>query len=180
MATVNLLPNANISNDWDYSTGSSAFALLNQDHTGTVATDAQYIKSSTADDDCIVGFTDFTEDHSAINSVQAVLRVGNNNRGGSGRYAAEIQDSSGTLWSLENSGLIAAQINYVTETKTARTTYNGSDAWTQSILNDIRMRINLSFIGGSGFSRVTYAYFIVDYDLPVAAANNSIFFGTNF
>ena len=179
MATVNLLPNANISNDWDYSTGSSAFALLNQDHTGIVATDTQYIKSSTSGDECVVGFTDFTEDHSAINSVQAVLRVGNNNRGGSGRYAAEIQDSSGTLWASENSGPISAQINYVTETKTARTTSNGSDAWTQSILNDIRMEIELTFIGGSGFSRVTYAYFIVDYDLPVAT-DNAIFFGTYF
>ena len=112
--------------------------------------------------------------------MQAVLRVGNNNRGGSGRYAAEIQDSSGTLWSLENSGLIVANKNYITETKTARTTSNGSDAWTQSILNDIRMEIELTFYSGSGFARVTYAYFIVDYDLPVAAANNSIFFGTNF
>ena len=179
MATVNLIPNANISNDWDYSTGSSAFALLNQDHTGIVATDTQYIKSSTSGDECVVGFTDFTEDHSAINSVQAVLRVGTNTRGASARYGAAIQDSSGTLWSLENSGLIVANKNYITETKTARTTSNGSDAWTQSILNDIRMEIELTFYSGSGFARVTYAYFIVDYDLPVAT-DNAIFFGTNF
>tara|TARA_R100001594_G_scaffold119437_1_gene154878 strand:+ start:432 stop:971 length:540 start_codon:yes stop_codon:yes gene_type:complete len=179
MATVNLIPNANISNDWGYSTGSSAFALLDENHTGRISTDLYYIESNTVFDKCVVGFTDFTEDHSAINSVQAVLRVGTNNRGASARYGAEIQDSSGTLWSMENSGLIAASINYTTETKTARTTSNGSDAWTQSILNDIRMEIELTYYNGGGNAKVTYAYFIVDYD-PLVATGNSIFFGTNF
>ena len=39
MATVNLLPNADVSNDWTLSTGSDVYALLDEDTTGLIGSD---------------------------------------------------------------------------------------------------------------------------------------------
>ena len=46
MATINLLPNEDISNDWTLSTGSDAYALLDDDHTGTVASDSSKLTAT--------------------------------------------------------------------------------------------------------------------------------------
>ena len=46
MATVNLLPKANVPtvvNDWSLSTGSDVYALIDDTHIGTVATDSNYL-----------------------------------------------------------------------------------------------------------------------------------------
>ena len=70
MATVNLLPNADVSNDWTLSTGSDVYALLDDDHTGTVAMDSNYLSSTSAGSTCTVDLQDFSESYSAINSVK--------------------------------------------------------------------------------------------------------------
>lgn len=59
MATVNLLPNGDVSNDWTLSTGSDVYALIDDDHTGTVATDSSYLSSTSAGSTCTVDLQDF-------------------------------------------------------------------------------------------------------------------------
>ena len=48
MATVNLLPNADVSNDWTLSTGSDVYALIDDDHTLPVAMDVNYLSATAA------------------------------------------------------------------------------------------------------------------------------------
>ena len=81
MATVNLLPTGDVSNDWTLSTGSDVYALLDDNHTGFITSDSSLLSSTSAGSSCIVSFADFGESYSAINSVTAVTRAGNNGRG---------------------------------------------------------------------------------------------------
>jgi len=178
MATVNLLPNADVSNDWTLSTGSDVYALLDDDHTGNSSVDSNHIRATASGKTCTVAFQDFTEDFSSIDSVQAVVRAGNDGRGQSFALDMTILSPSGTFWSAEGSGTQGASLGYQTITFTSRTTSDGSSAWTNDNINDLRMRVDLSAHSG-GTTRFTYCYFIVTYTEPTIT-DNAIFFGTNF
>ena len=179
MATINLLPNADVSNDWTLSTGSDVYALMDDDHLGTVATDSSMLSATAIGKIFELDFQNFTEDFSSIDSVQAVVKSGNNGRGTSFEIKMYINDASGgAFWSAENSGSQAGHRNYRTQTFTSRTTSDGSSAWTNTDINNLRMKIELSAHSG-GTTRATYCYFIITYTEPVAT-DNSVFFGTNF
>ena len=178
MATVNLLPNADVSNDWTLSTGSDVFALLRDDYTGNSSLDSNHIRATTSGKSCQVAFGDFTEAHSSIDSVQAVAKAGNNGRGQSFALDMSILNSSGTFWGAEGSGTQLASALYRTITFTSRTTSDGSSAWTNADVNDLRMRVDLSAHSG-GTTRFTYCYFIITYTEPTVT-DNAVFFGTNF
>ena len=137
MATVNLLPNADVSNDWTLSTGSDVYALLDDDHTGNSSLDSNHIRATASGKACTVAFQDFTESHSSIDSVQAVVKAGNNGRGQSFALNMTISNSSGTFWSAEGSGTQGASAAYRTITFTSRTTSDGSSSWTNADINDI-------------------------------------------
>ena len=177
MAHTILLPNADVSNDWTLSTGSDVYALIDDDHTGTVATDSSYLSSTSSGSSFTVDLQHFSESHSAINSVVLVTRSGNNGRGQSYTLSTRLTSASGDYYT-ESSGSIASDRNYVTKTYTSRTTHDGSNAWTNALLNSLRVRVDLSAHSG-GTTRFTYCYVTVDYDLPVAT-DNAVFFGTNF
>ena len=178
MATVKLLPNADVSNDWTLSTGSDVYALLDDDHTGFASLDSSCLSATASGKTCNVAFQDFTESHSSIDSVQAVVKAGNNGRGQSFALDMAILNSSGTFWSAEGSGTQAASATYRTITFTSRTTSDGSSAWTNADVNDLRMRVDLSAHSG-GTTRFTYCYFIITYTEPTVT-DNAVFFGTNF
>ena len=177
MPTVNLLPTGDVSNDWTLSTGSDAYALLDDDHTGFMTGDSSLLSSNSSGADCIVSFADFGESYSTINSVTAVTRAGNNGRGRTFELTTRIISGGSDLY-VETSGTQAASASYRTQTYTTRTTSDGSTAWNKSDLDGLQMRINLSTHSG-GTTRFTHCYYVIDYDLPVAT-DNSIFFGTNF
>ena len=177
MATVNLLPNADVANDWTLSTGSDVYALLDDDTT-SIGLDSSCLSATAALKTCTVAFGDFTEAHSSIDSVQAVIRAGNNFRGRNFALDMAILNSSGTFWSAEGSGTQLASATYRTVTFTSRTTSDGSAAWTNANVNDIRMRVDLSSHSG-GTTKFTYCYFIITYTEPTVT-DNAIFFGTNF
>ena len=81
MATVNLLPNADVSNDWTINSGSDVFEMINEDNTGFAATDSSRVYTTSAGDEFNVEFTDFTASYSSIDSIQVVLRTSVNARG---------------------------------------------------------------------------------------------------
>ena len=179
MATINLLPNADISNNWTASTlFVDKYTLMDDDHTGNIATDSNYLGATTTGKVFELGFQDFTEDFSSIDSVQAVVRSGNNGRGASFEIEMTIIDNTGILWSAEGSGSQAGTIAYRTQTFTSRTTSDGSSAWTKTNINNLRMKVDLTAHSG-GTTKVTYCYFIVTYTEPTAT-DNAVFFGTNF
>ena len=93
MATINLLPDGDISNDWTLSTGSDVFALLDDDTT-FIGSDSSRITATAAFKECTLTFQDFSEDFSSIDSVQAVIRAGNNGRGRSFKIKSTIFDNT--------------------------------------------------------------------------------------
>ena len=177
MATVNLLPTGDSSNDWNLPTVSDVYALLDDDHTGSIASDTSHLYSASSGSSCIVSFADLAVSYSAINIVTAVTRAGNNGRGRTFELSTRII-SGGTDLYTESSGTQAASLTYRTQTYTTRTTSDGSAAWDKSDIDGLQMRIDLSSHSG-GTTRFTHCYYVIDYDLPVAT-DNSIFFGTNF
>jgi hypothetical protein len=177
MATVNLLPNADVFNDWTLSTGSDVYALLDDNHTGTVASDSSCLTSTSAGSSCVVDLQNFTEDHSAINSVTLTTVSGNAGRGQSHTLGTKLTSAGGDYYT-ESSGNIPAHRNYITTNYTTRTTTDGSTAWNNTTVDGLRVRVNLDAHSG-GTTKCTYCYVTVDYDLPVVT-DNAVFFGTNF
>ena len=178
MATVNLLPNADVSNNWTLSTGSDVYALIDDDHTGTISGDSSYLSATAALYSCIVQLEDFTEAHSSIDGVQVVVKAGNDGRGQTYEIGTKLLPAIGGAYYTEGTGTGLSNRNYLTHTFTNRTTYDGSNAWTQGIINALKLGVSLDAHSG-GTTKFTYAYVIVTYTLPLAA-DNSIFFGCNF
>ena len=180
MATVNLLPNADASNDWTLSTGSDVYALVDDDHSGTISSDGNKLTTTSVGDDFIVDLQNFTEAHSSIDGVQVVVRAGNNGRGRTFKIKARLQTNTtpASIYYDEDSATKYASATYRTVTFTNRTTSDGSSAWTNSELNNLRLYVEAEANSGGTLS-CTYCYVIVTYTEPVAT-DNSVFFGTNF
>ena len=178
MATVNLLPNADVSNDWTLSTGSDVYALINDDHIGIISEDSNYLSATATAKTCIVQLQNFTEAHSSIDGVQLVLRAGNDGRTETYDLETELLPVIGGAYYTESTGTENANRYYLTHTFTNRTTYDGSNAWTNIIVNLLRIGITLDAHSG-GTMKFTQAYVIVTYTPPLAT-DNAVFFGCNF
>ena len=178
MATVNLLPNADVLNNWTLSTGSDVYALVDDDHTAFITTDSSCLSATAAGKNCILELQDFTESYSSIDGVQVVVRAGNNGRGRTFEIKTRLMDEGTTTYYDEDSGTQTASASYKTITFTNRTTSNGSDAWTNSQLNNLRLYVELEAHSG-GTTRFTYCYVIVTYT-EALSTDNAIFFGCNF
>jgi len=180
MPTVNLLPNGDVSNGWSLSTGSDVYALVDDDHTGNIATDSSYVSATSAGDTFVVDLQDFTEAHSSIDGVQVVVKAGNNGRGRTFKIRTSLQSNTtpAAVYYTEDSATQTASIGYKTITFTNRTTSNGSSAWTNANLNNLRLYVEAEAHSG-GTTRCTYCYVIVTYTEPTAT-DNAVFFGTNF
>ena len=184
MPTVNLLPDADVSNSpaWTIGSGSDVYAMLDDDDTGHVGTDSSDIEATAIDKVCQVSM----QDHSlaggtTINSVTAVVKHNNRGRGVTYGILVETTHSGGTYYGENIYGNGAA--SWVTTTLTERTVSDGgtggSTAWTLAEIDGLQMNLELTAISG-GTTGITYAYFIIDYTAPVAITNNATFFGSNF
>ena len=178
MATVNLLPNADVSNNWTLSTGSDVYALIDDDHTLPVAMDVNYLSATAAGKACIFQLQDFTEGHSSIDGVQLVLRAGNDGRSQTYDLETKLLPVFGSAYYDESTGPETSNRFYKTHTFTNRTTYDGSNAWTNARVNSLRVGVTLDAHSG-GTMKFTKAHVIVTYTEPLAT-DNSVFFGTNF
>ena len=178
MATVNLLPNGTVSNSWTPPSISDPYSFIDEDHTGTVASDSSYLSATATAKSCIVELQNFTEDHSSIDGVQLVVRAGVADRGETYDLRTRLIDASGSSYYTELTGTELANRNYLTHTFTNRTTTDGSTAWTNILINALRLRVELDANSGGTF-KWTQAYVIVTYTEPLAT-DNAIFFGCNF
>ena len=178
MATVNLYPDGIALNGFSLSTGTDAPALLADDYTGPVAGDSNYLHDTVAGTECYLTLDDFTEDHSSIDGVQIVLRAGNDTRGATYDIETKLLPPGLGTYYTESTGTENANRFYLTHTFTNRTTYNGSNAWTNILINGLRLKVELDAISAGTF-KWTQAYVIVTYTPPLAV-DNAVFFGTNF
>ena len=180
MATVNLVPNADVSNSpaWTLSGGSDVYPLIAAEADTDESSDSDKISATAAGKKCIVEFTDL--DFSglnidSINSVQAVVRAAIPDRSQTYTIGVRILDSSSTeLWAQETSAG-SSDGTWATHTFTARTT-DGTDAWTDTDIDGLRMEIEGVAMSG-GTLAVGYVYFIIDYDeivIPKSLTINSL------
>ena len=177
MATVNLLPNADVSNSpaWTLSTGSTIWELLALEAGDDSTADTDKISATAAGKKCIVEFTDL--DFSglnidSINSVQAVVRAAIPDRSQTYTIGVRILDSSSTeLWAQETRAGSSSGI-WSTFTFSTRTT-DGTDAWTDTDIDGIRMEIEGVAMSG-GTLKVGYAYFRINYDEIVIVIPKSL------
>ena len=178
MATVNLLPDGSGINTFTLSTGSDVAALLADDHTSAVGTDSNYLSATAVNKYCYLTLDDFTEDHSSIDGVQLVLRAGNDSRTQTYDIETKLLPAGLGTYYTESTGTENANRFYLSHTFTNRTTYDGSNAWTNVLVNALRAYVKLDAISGGTF-KFTQAYVKVTYTEPLAT-DNSIFFGSNF
>jgi len=177
MATVNLLPNGVGVNTFTLSTGSDVAALV-QDDASTPAGDSNYLSATVAGKLCQLTLDNFTEAYSSIDGVQIVLRAGNGSRSQTYDIETQLLPSGIGSYYTESTGTENSNRFYLTHTFTKRTTYNGSDAWTNALVNGLRIYVKLDAHSGGTF-KFTQAYVIVTYTEPLAA-DNAVFFGCNF
>ena len=80
-----------------------------------------------------------------------------------------------TLGFAENADYDTHRTNFETINGTARTTSDGSNAWTYSDLEDLEMKCTKG-----GTVEVYLSYLALEVTYTEAAADNAVFFGTNF
>ena len=178
MATVNLLPDGSGLNTFTLSTGSDVDALVTDDHTSAISTDSNYLSATVVNKLCYLTLDNFTEDHSSIDGVQLVLRAGNDSRAKTYDIETKLLPAGIGTYYTESTGTENSNRFYLTHTFTNRTTYDGSNAWTNALVNGLRIYVKLDAISGGTFT-FTQAYVIVTYTEPVAG-DNAVFFGSNF
>ena len=175
MATVNLDPNATVSNNWSLlggGGGATAHGNLS-DGTGTGIT------TSSAGASCIVALGDYSSG-TPINSIRHYIKgFKYNTRSGDYEVRVNILNASLTILYSEFHQLLFN--GYVAKDfyGTARTTSDGSSAWTDGDLDGLLLKIeayeNPATAGGHPL--IEESYIEVNYG---AVADNAIFFGTNF
>ena len=137
MPTVNLNPDGTSSNNWPTLSGSTAHGALSDSSTTT------HIRTPDQNDSCVLTLDDFNGTGRTINSIRfAVSGYTYLTRGGDTDIRVRILSGSGTALYAENVTLnfngYVAQDHY----GTARTTSDGSSAWTDSDLDGLRLEID--------------------------------------
>ena len=112
MATVNLLPNGDVSNNWTPPGISPPYSMIDEDHAGIIATDSSYLSATATAKSCIVELQNFTEDHSSIDGVQLVVRAGNDGRGETYNLRTRLMSASGGVYYTQDTGTENARRDY--------------------------------------------------------------------
>ena len=176
MATVNLNPYSTVANNWVVIGGGTAHGELANTN------DANGVRDNAQNQDCTVELDDMGFGGTAvISSIRHYIRGFKYlTRSGDVEVQVKLLNLSGDLYS-ENHQLLFN--SYVAQDfyGTARTTSDGSSAWTDGDLDGLRLNINTSpeDPDGVSFANVVKASVEVTYTLPTVA-DNAVFFGTNF
>ena len=166
-----LLPDATslITTGWGLVGEASAHECLDDDNDGT-----SYIKSSTNEDRVVIAFANPSVAEADIASIESVRFLS------SGK---SVHRSDPSLISFtynftvgsETASYDAHRTNWETINGTAKTTSDGSNAWTYANLETLEMRCDKI-----GTVEVYLSYLALEVTYTEAAADNAVFFGTNF
>ena len=180
MATANISPDATISNDWTIAGGSGTVHQNLAD-----SSDTSYIYTSSQSRIAIVTIGDLGAALTAtavISSIRFYVRgVFTNTRSGNTDIQVILTDASASTYYAETITLNFTA-GYAPEDHygTARTTSDGSTAWTTSDINGLRLNINTSPEDPAGAARATVMKAYVEVTYTLASVDNSVFFGCNF
>ena len=175
MATMILLPDGTGTTDsgWVAVGDATHHECLDDDNAAT-----SYSKCSTDGDKVVIEYAnpsvaeadiDFTQPVSVrfLSSGKAVHRTDPS--------IVNIKFEAPTAGFLETASYDAHRTNFETINGTARTTSDGSSAWTYSDLENLEMRCTKAVT-----VEVLLSYLALEVTYTEAAADNAIFFGTNF
>ena len=164
MATVNLVPSSTVSNNWTVvgAVGTAHGALADSGS-------KNHIKTPDQNKSCIVELVDYLAG-GTINSIQ-VKMLGMVFLTRSASFDVRIQLINGSDSSVYYNENVTIAFNSYTPTAangTARTTSDGSAAWTTTELNNLRLAIDTTPTNppASSQAQITYAYVEVDYTAP--------------
>ena len=176
MATVNLNPNATDTNQWTIvlgGGGATAHGNLSDGAQGTGIT------TTTHNHICTVELDDYSAGTPITSIRHYISGFKFNTRGGDTDVRVTMMNSSGVTYYAELHTLLFN--GYVTQDfyGTARTTSDGSSAWTDGNLDGMLLKIDAYEAPSAGQPLVVEAYVEVTYG-AVAVTHNATFFGTNF
>ena len=169
MATVNLLPSSTHSNDWSIAGGFGVTAHL---AANTDDGDTKYLNCDTTGKEVVFHLDNLDSDGlniDTIDSVQVVLKSRIHDRAQTYTIRTQLQDSLGAALYTEDVS-DGSSGTYDTLMGTARTTSDGSTAWSDSAIDGLRLLLNSHALSG-GTLRMTYCYVIVTYT-PVGYTND--------
>ena len=176
MATVNLHPSSTVTNNWTIFGGSGTVhgnLADSDDKTG--------IRDNAINQTAAVQLDNYS-DGGTIDSIRFYVRgVMFNTRSGNVDIQVALQDQSANTYYAETVTLNFTS-GYAPEDHygTARTTSDGSSAWTDGDLDGLVLNINTSIEDPPvlSFAQVVKAYVEVTY--TAAVVDNAVFFGANF
>tara|TARA_Y100000004_G_scaffold80369_1_gene90306 strand:- start:607 stop:1188 length:582 start_codon:yes stop_codon:yes gene_type:complete len=168
MPTVNLNPDGTLSNNWTTLSGSTAHGALADSNTGS------YIRTPDQNDSCVLTLDDYSAG-GTINSIRfGVSGYTFLTRGGDTDIRVRIMNSSGTSLYDENVTLnfngYVAQDHY----GTARTTSDGSSAWTDSDLDGLRLAVDTTPEDPPAVSQATVVKAWVEVTYTAAGYGNNV------
>ena len=160
MAVIKIHPSSTVSNQWDINGAAGTVEAVLTD-----LADNTSIRDNAQNQTAIVQLDDYTAG-GTIDSIRHYIRgFKHNTRSGDVEVQVIIDDGTGTTLYSENHQLLFN--SYVAQDfyGTARTTSDGSSAWTTSDLNALRLNINTSPEDPPGFSfaNVVKAFIEVTY-----------------
>ena len=166
-----LLPDATslITSGWAFVGEASAHECLDDDNDGT-----SYVRCSIDSDAMIIEYANPSVAEADIASIESVRFLS------SGKSAHRSDPSlisftyNFTVGS-ETASYDAHRTNFETINGTARTTSDGSNAWTYANLETLEMRCDKF-----GTVELYLSYLALEVTYTEAAADNAVFFGTNF
>ena len=140
--------------------------------------DTSYVKSSTSGRSMIIEYANPSVAEADIGSITSVQFTSSGRS--TARTSASLVDISfnaPTAGFSETESYNPHAFVYETINGTARTTSDGSSAWTYSDLENLEMKCTKN---GTVEVRLSYLALLVVYVEAVAPTDNAIFFGTNF
>ena len=168
MPTVNLNPDGTLSNNWPTLSGSTAHGALSDSNTNT------HIRTPDQNDSCVLTLDDYSAG-GTINSIRfGVSGYTFLTRGGDTDIRIRIMNSSGGALYDENVTLnfngYVAQDHY----GTARTTSDGSSAWTDSDLDGLRLAIDTTPEDPPAISQATVVKAWIEVTYTAAGYANTV------
>ena len=170
MPTIELLPNANVSNDWtEVGSGAVFEKLQTNDFVG-------YLKHATVGRTVEVEFDDLNLPSGAvITSVKGVLGGDFTQRSQTGKLTCSYRDSSSNLINSYTEEVTMNTAGFATlYDMTARTTSDGSAAWTDSDVDGMRLRIVIHTSPASGEIILTHLKIVVTYSFATYTSDDNL------
>ena len=157
--------------------GTASYTYVDDDNV------SEYLYSTTNGNRIIVGLEAPSVASGGIDSINSVTLKfkGQKSLVGAGSVIVQQVGTSADGSSVSNgTDTITMPISWAVRSGTAETTSDGTNAWVYGDLAGLALRINQNGNLRRGQNQIAYMYAEVDYTPAAAAADNAIFFGSNF